>query len=315
MLKHIKTRIYLITILLLLLCFSGTVQSNEQFLIAQVNQGIVSQTTVRPGWLPVSIAFEFQGNSYTARMQINSKEYNRYSKQMATKPRPTNLDTRLKLAQKGSKIIAPLIVSLRAAAPNRDAETLAKFALAFVQSLPYKFDVLTTPYDDAWRAPLQTLVDREIDCEDSSILYSSILSGLGIENALILIPNHMFTAVTGNFSGAFLAYQGKKYYVAETTGLGWKIGEAPNNYKNSIAQILPISALKQSSTPATSHPFINEDNSLSKTTDSSKTLIFIILFMIIATSLFLGWKWLNENKSLSNTDDDKWDDDFYDDYH
>jgi hypothetical protein len=107
-------------------------------------------------------------------MQINSKEYNRYTKQMASKPRPTNLDARLKFAQKGSKIIAPLIVSLRAAAPNRDTETL---------------------------------VDREIDCEDSSILYSSILSGLGIQNALILIHNHMFTAVTGNFSGAFLPYQ------------------------------------------------------------------------------------------------------------
>jgi hypothetical protein len=92
-------------------------------------------------------------------------------------------------------------------------------------------------------------VDREIDCEDSSILYSSILSGLGIQNALILIPNHMFTAVTGNFSGAFLPYQGKKYYIAETTGLGWKIGEAPNNYKNTQAQILPISA------QTTSHQF------------------------------------------------------------
>lgn len=301
--------------IIILLCLSSTIQSSEQFLIAQVNQGIVSQTTVRPGWLPVRIVFEFQSNSYTARMQINSKEYNRYSKQMASKPRPTNLDTRLKLAQKGSKIIAPLIVSLRAASPNQDAETLAKFALAFVQSLPYKFDVLTTPYDDAWRAPLQTLVDREIDCEDSSILYSSILSGLGIQNALVLVPSHMFTAVTGNFSGIFLPYKGKKYYVAETTGLGWKIGEAPNNYKNIQAQILPISALKQSSAQASSHQFINQDNSLSKTTDSSKTLIFIILFMIIATSLFLGWKWLNENKSLSNTDDDKWDDDFYDDYH
>jgi len=306
--KIITTSIDFIKTLFFIAVFSGNVQSSELFLIAQVNQGIVSQTSVRPGWLPVSIVFEFQGNSYTARMQINSKEYNRYSKQMASKPRPTNLDARLKFAQKGSKIIAPLIASLRAAAPNLDTETLAKFALAFVQSLPYKFDALTTPYDDAWRAPLQTLVDREIDCEDSSILYSSILSGLGIQNALVIIPSHMFTAVTGNFSGVFLPYKGKKYYVAETTGLGWKIGDAPNNYKNTQAQILPISALKQSSAQASSHQFINEDNSVSKTTASSKRLILIILFMIIATGLFLGFKWLNEKKPLSNTDDDKWDD-------
>jgi len=286
-------------------------QAQQPFLIAQVDRGIVAQTSVRPGWLPVRLVFGYQGESYTARLQVNSEEFNRYTQQMAHRQRPGNLITRLQLAQNGTKEIAPLVVALKRAAPNQSAETLATFALAFVQSLPYKLDALTTPYDEAWRAPLQTLVDREIDCEDSSILYSSLLSGLGLNNALVIVPGHMLTAVEGPFSGAFLHHEGKKYYLAETTGLGWPIGKPPDEYKGSTALILPVSAIGQSSATPSTQPLPQDGPSpVGPNASSSGGLLLFLLFL--GASLLFVWYWIN-NHAVRQRDSYDDEDDFYKD--
>jgi hypothetical protein len=308
-----KNLLYLKLILLLLFCWIGVAQSSGQFLIAQVDRGIVPQTSVRSGWLPVRLVFEYHGSNYTVRLQVKSKEFNRYTQEMARSPRPSNLVARLKLAQKGAKDIAPLTAALKRAAPNRSKEKLAAFALSFVQSLPYKNDALTTPYDEAWRAPLQTLVDREIDCEDSSILYSSLLLGFGINNALVIVPGHMLAAVSGNFSGDYLRHQGKKYYFAETTDTGWIIGKSPKNY--SSAKILPVSAMSQSSPSPSVHSLNNggESSTVEPKPSSSNGLpIFLFSFLIIGTGLFMVWKWWDEQKPVHDPDS-SWDDDFDDD--
>jgi len=292
---------------LLLLCWTAIAQAQQPFLIAQVDRGIVAQTSVRPGWIPVRLVFGYQDQSYTARLQVNSEEFNRYTQQMARRQRPNNLIARLRLAQNGTKNIGALVVALKRAAPNQSAETLATFALAFVQSLPYKLDALTTPYDEAWRAPLQTLVDREIDCEDSAILYSSLLSGLGFNNALVIVPGHMLGAVEGPFTGAFLQHEGKKYYLAETTGLGWPIGKPADEYKGSTALILPMSAIGQTSaTPSTQQvagPSPVEPS-------SSGGLLLLLLFL--SASLLFAWYWMN-NHSVRQTDGYDDEDDFYKD--
>jgi hypothetical protein len=304
-------------ILLLSFCWIGTVQGTEPFLIAQVDRGIVPQTFVLSGWLPVRLAFEYQGSSYTVRLQIKSEKFNRYTQQMARRPRPNNLVARSQLVEKGAKEIAPLTAAMKRAAPDQQPKTLASFALAFVQSLPYKFDALTTPFDDAWRAPLQTLIDREIDCEDSSILYSSLLSGLGINNALIIVPNHMLVGVEGQFSGAFLRHDRKKYYLAETTGTGWPIGNAPEQYENATALLLPVQL--QYSTPSTH--ILPSDNGTSppsgQSPSSNKIHLLLLMFFIIGTSLFLVWVWLKDHKPLSRPThwhSDDFDDDPYKDY-
>jgi len=306
-------QLYLKVISLILLCWTGMAQSTGQFLIAQVDKGIVPQTSVRSGWLPVRLIFEYQGNNYTVRLQVKSKEFNRYTQEMARKPRPSNLVARLDLAQKGAKDIAPLTAALKQAAPNRSKEKLAAFALSFVQSLPYKRDALTTPYDEAWRAPLQTLVDREIDCEDSSILFSSLLSGLGINNALVIVPGHMLTAVSGNFSGDYLRHQGKKYYFAETTDTGWLIGKSPENYRQ--AKILPVSALNESSPSPTVHVSNGGGQSSyiePKSSSSNGLPIFLFSVLIIGIGLFMAWNWWDEQKPVHDPDS-SWDDDFDDD--
>jgi len=117
-----------------------------------------------------------------------------------------------------------------------------EFAAAFVQSLPYTADSVTTPFDEYPRYPIETLVDNGGDCEDTSILLASIIDKLGYGTVLIMLPNHVGVGVKGgeNIYGSYYEYKGNKYYYIETTGEGWKIGKLPDAYKGTKATIRPL---------------------------------------------------------------------------
>ncbi|MFC1901363.1 hypothetical protein ACFLX3_00320 [Chloroflexota bacterium] len=117
-----------------------------------------------------------------------------------------------------------------------------EFAACFVQSLPYTLDSVTTPFDEYPRYPIETLVERGGDCEDTSILLASLITELGYGAILIMLPDHCGVGVKGKDSipGVFWEYDGDKYYYIESTGSGWGIGDLPEEYKNSKARVRPI---------------------------------------------------------------------------
>lgn len=117
-----------------------------------------------------------------------------------------------------------------------------EFAAAFVQSLPYTVDFVTTPYDEYPRYPIETLVDGGGDCEDTSILLASIIDKMGYGVVLIILPNHVGVGAKGgdNLYGTYWEYKGSKYYYIETTGENWGIGELPDEYENTAASIHPM---------------------------------------------------------------------------
>ena len=120
-------------------------------------------------------------------------------------------------------------------------ETVA-LAAAFVQSLPYSDDSVTTPYDEYPRYPVETLVDNGGDCEDTSILLASLIDKLGYGVVLIVLPHHCAVGVKSgdNMYGTYWEYQGSRYYYIETTGAGWDIGALPEEYQNTAAEIYPM---------------------------------------------------------------------------
>lgn len=120
--------------------------------------------------------------------------------------------------------------------PNTDK---VNFILAFVQSLPYTVDNVTTGYDEFRRYAIETLIEGGGDCEDTTILACAILSGLGYKLVLIHTPGHIAFGVPGDFSGAYFSYNNDKYYYCETTGTGWTAGELPNGIGRQ-AEITPI---------------------------------------------------------------------------
>lgn len=111
--------------------------------------------------------------------------------------------------------------------PYPKLEHKAQVLLNFVQSFSY----LKDPQNglDVPRFPLATLLIRGGDCEDTSLLYSGLLSAVGIYHALIVTPGppgHVLVGVAGDFTGYSVSGYGGDLFTAETTMLRSSIGEA-----------------------------------------------------------------------------------------
>ena len=111
--------------------------------------------------------------------------------------------------------------------------------MVFVQNLQYATDEVGTGFDEYPKYPVETLVDRGGDCEDTSILLSSLLEALGYDTVLLALydANHMALGVAGSdLSGSYYEFEGRRYYYVETTAPGWRVGEIPPEIQDTPAQ-------------------------------------------------------------------------------
>ncbi|MBE0480372.1 MAG: hypothetical protein IBX68_05275 [Dehalococcoidia bacterium] len=121
------------------------------------------------------------------------------------------------------------------------------FVLSFVQSMPYTSDKVTTGYDNYPRYPVETIVDGGGDCEDTSILFASIVRGMGYGVVLLHLTQDAHMAAGVAISQAIvdgwnlhypLTYyrDGDRLYAfCETTGTGWKLGQKPPDLGGAVA--------------------------------------------------------------------------------
>jgi len=161
------------------------------------------------------------------------------------RPRPPLVSSYVDMAKDPSPYIDRMANQLKDAAVKANFSEVQKldFVVAFVQSLPYTQDKVTTTADEYPRYPLETLFDRGGDCEDTSILVAALLDRLGYEVALLHLDNahHMAVGVAvSNASGQYYEYSGKKYYYLETTGEGWRVGQIPTDITDARAAIYPL---------------------------------------------------------------------------
>jgi len=120
------------------------------------------------------------------------------------------------------------------------------FILAFVQSLPYTSDSVTTKFDEYPRFPIESLVDDGGDCEDTAVLFATLVTILNYDAIFISPPSHLAVGVWGNnLYGSYYTYGSKKYYYCETTGNNWKIGDIPATYQGSSAYLYSINENRQ----------------------------------------------------------------------
>ncbi|MBI2266326.1 MAG: hypothetical protein HYU64_14365 [Armatimonadetes bacterium] len=137
--------------------------------------------------------------------------------------------------------------------------------VAWVQSLPYTSDSVTTGFDEYPRYPVETLVDNGGDCEDTSILLASILKAMGYPTVLLAPTKHMAVGVAVRQEFVKNApwpihvtpFEMYQYAYLETTGDGWKIGMVPPQYKNDrflVFSLVPRAAIKVLSVQSRIHP-------------------------------------------------------------
>ena len=148
----------------------------------------------------------------------------------------------------------------------------ADFILAFVQSLPYVPDDVSTPYDEFPKFPFETLVDGGGDCEDTSILYATLMKILGYDVVLIGLPDHMMVGVAVRGEVPRLKYYyvdafGRRYLPAETTGEGWRVGDAPEEFLEVSLEIFKITGEQLLPKPFDIHDLIEENHLLKERYD------------------------------------------------
>jgi hypothetical protein len=119
--------------------------------------------------------------------------------------------------------------------------------MALQQSFKYVYDMDSKGFEEYIRYPLETLVDREGDCDCHSICSAALLYSMGYEVVLLRImfpegDGHLALAVEGaeGIPGNFFELSGKRYYYCEVTPpdsnavlpsgnntLKFKVGEMP----------------------------------------------------------------------------------------
>jgi predicted transglutaminase-like cysteine proteinase len=112
-----------------------------------------------------------------------------------------------------------------------DENQRVNLVVAFIQSLPYTTDDVSTGFDEYPRYPLETLVEGGGDCEDTSILASALLDPMGFDVVLINLPGHVAVGVSVDAFGTYWLHEGTQYFYVETTGEGWEIGEMPEAHQ------------------------------------------------------------------------------------
>jgi len=118
----------------------------------------------------------------------------------------------------------------------------AQIILAFTQSIPYKTDKISMGPDEYWKYPLETLMDKNGDCEDTSFLFCSIAKAMELNCCLFLYNDHIIGEYLykGHMSSGIWIYgtvAGKtpmiqSYYYCENTDNDhyYKVGDVPVGY-------------------------------------------------------------------------------------
>lgn len=131
--------------------------------------------------------------------------------------------------------------------------------VAFVQGIPYALHKdpvtgqTTTPANDYWKYPVETLVEGNGDCIDDAILASALLKEMNYDVAIVLLPQVDGTseghAVVGiacdNCNGYYYPLDGKQYYYLDLTASGLSLGAMnypgqKDLYANTPAQVFVL---------------------------------------------------------------------------
>lgn len=211
---------------------------------------IVSSVPTLTRQTPVSYQWEFKGRNYTIGPIYfgNSalKNYQNLPHPQLDLYHPYEYVNAYTADINDDQVIADIVSAIKAAAEKQGitGNELVEFLVAFVQSFPYVSDSISTPSDEYPRYPVETLLEKKGDCEDTAILTAVLLHELGYGSALLYLPDqeHMAVGVLGgeDVEGSYYEKNGQRYYYLETTATGWHIGEVPDDCEDADAIVFPL---------------------------------------------------------------------------
>jgi len=185
-------------------------------------------------YLAQNFKWEYGGTVWTWNYSIQEDWYE-YYKNKPRSPQGTEYVT------PNDPFIKEIAKALKETADKTNYH-LTSFIVSFVQGLPYIEDYYTS-FDEYPKYPIETFVERNGDCEDTSYLFASLAQATGMAGAsLVEFHNHMGVGIktAHSQSGHYYPIGDDWYYYYETTGEGWEVGELPNDYLYENAKITRI---------------------------------------------------------------------------
>lgn len=127
---------------------------------------------------------------------------------------------------------------------SHNSSALVRELANFVQEVvTYQYDVDTTGEEEYPRYPIETLYERQGDCEDTSILMAALLKAYGYEVGFIYLPGHLAVALRSSddySDGPYVQMDGHRYLYIESTSAGWNIGDIPDEVMGEPAYVYLI---------------------------------------------------------------------------
>lgn len=187
------------------------------------------------GGRQISQYFEwsYNNNSYAWSVPIHSDWYDYYR----NLPREDHGIKYVTPDDPYMKIIADKLIKKS----NEESYCDYCYVISFIQGFSYvKDDVIG--YDDYPKYPIETIIEGNGDCEDTSYLAASLLKSIDKDVVLIRLFDHMAIGVwnDSNMDGIYYELNGKRYYYFETTKSGWSLGHIPDKYIGKPALIIEI---------------------------------------------------------------------------
>ena len=183
--------------------------------------------------------FHFNNKKYEISLSIPNHKYVWYQNRLVNRS-PQRLNNKQAMADfvtKNDAVIAQLADTLDSIVVDEGFDEVQRlnFMLNFVQSIvDYQDDNETAGCEEYWRYPVETLVEERGDCEDSSLLFASIMENIDVDSVLLFYVldennGHLATAVYSkeDIAGSTVEYDQKTYYYCETTSIGFSVGEKP----------------------------------------------------------------------------------------
>lgn len=117
-----------------------------------------------------------------------------------------------------------------------DDVSRAGMVLTFVQTIPYITDEGSRGSSEFWKYPSETLWDGGGDCEDSSILYASLMSCMGYRTCVAVFSEHAMAGIVldgvPEDHDTFI-HEGVTFTFAETTGTSLGLWKTADRFKAS----------------------------------------------------------------------------------
>jgi len=131
-------------------------------------------------------------------------------------------------------------IKFKAKGENLEDFNLIEKIVEFIQRFDYIKDAKIN-FDDYPKYPIETIVEENGDCEDTSILLATLLESFGFDAILVKFSDHVGVGLNcDDCDGVNFEFNGNKYYYIETTGPNWEIGQLPENYIGQKAILIPV---------------------------------------------------------------------------